>query len=94
MNSIQTDDALIARLLDLSPFPIVVSRLPDHVVLAINDATAALFRGPKESAVGRHVPDYYVNPAERDNLAALIRRDGRVRVIVELPARYRAEAAT
>jgi len=78
MHSTQTDDALIARLLDLSPFPIVVSRLPDHVVLAINDATAALFRGPKESAVGRRVPDYYVDPAQRENLAALIRRDGRV----------------
>jgi PAS domain S-box-containing protein len=78
MNSTHTDDDLIARLLDLSPFPIVVSRLPDHVVLAINDATAALFRGPKESAVGRRVPDYYVDAAQRENLAALIRRDGRV----------------
>jgi len=78
MNSTPTDDALIARLLDLSPFPIVVSRLKDHVVLAINDATATLFRGPKEAAVGRHVPDYYVNPAQREQLADLIRREGRV----------------
>ena len=45
MHSTQTDDALIARLLDLSPFPIVVSRLRDHSVLAINDATATLFAG-------------------------------------------------
>jgi len=78
MHSTQTDDALIARLLDLSPFPIVVSRLRDHSVLAINDATATLFRGPKEAAVGRHVPDYYVNPEQREQLADLIRRDGRV----------------
>jgi len=78
MNSTQTDDALIARLLDLSPFPIVVSRLRDHMVLAINDATASLFRGPKEAAIGRHVPDYYVNPGQREQLAALIGRDGRV----------------
>ena len=42
MNAIQIDDALITRLLDVSPFPIVVSRLRDHSVLAINDATAAL----------------------------------------------------
>src|SRR3954469_3792934 len=78
MISTPTDDALIARLLDLSPFPIVVSRLRDHEVLAINDATASLFRGPKEAAVGRHVPDYYVNPEQREELADLIRRDGRV----------------
>ena len=77
MDMAQTDDALIARLLDISPFPVVVSRLRDHTVLAINDATAALFRGPKETAIGRHVPDYYVNPAERERLAALIRADGR-----------------
>src|SRR4051794_37469792 len=77
MNSMQTNDDVIARLLDLSPFPAVVSRLRDHMVLAINDATATLFRGPIETAIGRYVPDYYVNPTEREELAALVRRDGR-----------------
>ena len=73
----QTDDPLIARLFDLSPFPIVVSRLQDHVVLAINDATAALFGTSPQGAVGRCALDYYVSPSEREQLATAVRRDGK-----------------
>src|SRR3954467_5099256 len=77
MEMTQTDDALIARLFDLSPFPTVVSRVEDHVVLAINDATAALFGVAPDDAVGRTPLDYYVNPAERADLAETLRRNGR-----------------
>jgi PAS domain S-box-containing protein len=77
MDTTQTDDALIARLFDLSPFPTVVTRLRDHVVLAINSPTAALFGITPDAAPGRSALDYYVNPAEREQLADAVRRSGR-----------------
>src|SRR5690348_16046509 len=73
----QTDDPLIARLFDLSPFPTVVSRIRDHVVLAINDGTAALFGITPEAAVGRCALDYYVTPADREQMAAAVGQTGR-----------------
>ena len=72
-----SDDPLIARLFELSPFPTVVSRLEDHVVLAVNDATSALFGVSTAAAIGRCALDYYVTPSEREQLAEAIRRDGR-----------------
>ena len=35
-----SNDSLIERLFDLSPFPTVVSRLRDHVILAVNEGTS------------------------------------------------------
>ncbi len=72
-----SDDPLIARLFDLSPFPTVVSRLQDHVVLAINEATSALFGVSTATAIGRCALDYYVTPSEREQLAEALRRNGR-----------------
>jgi PAS domain S-box-containing protein len=72
-----SDEPLISRLFDLSPFPTVVSRLRDHAVLAINKATATLFGISPEAAVGRSVLDHYVNPFGREQLAEVVRRDGR-----------------
>ncbi len=71
------DEALFFQLFDASPFPAVVSRLRDHVVLAINQRTSDVFGIPQQDAVGRHAPDYYVRPEERRNLASRVERDGR-----------------
>ena len=64
-------------LFDASPFPAVVTRLADHVVLAINQRTSELFGIPQADAVGRHAPDYYVDPHERRRLLEQVLRDGR-----------------
>jgi PAS domain S-box-containing protein len=71
------DERLFAELFDVSPFPAVVSRAADHTVVAVNQRTAEVFGVPPHEAVGRRVTDYYVNPAERADLAARIQRDGR-----------------
>ena len=59
------------------PFPAVVSRLRDHVVLAINQRTSHVFGVAHEDAIGKHAPDYYVNPEERRMLAEEVHRHGR-----------------
>jgi len=71
------EDGLYFELFDASPFPVVVTRLRDHVVLAINQRTSDLFGVPKDLAPGRHAPDYYVRPDERRTLAEQVAREGR-----------------
>ena len=61
----------------MSPFPAVVSRLRDHTVIAINQRTAEVVGIAPADAAGRSVADYYVDPAERMELAERLRRHGR-----------------
>src|SRR5918993_1018210 len=71
------DDSLFFELFEASPFPAVVSSLRDHTVLAINERTSHVFGVSHAEAIGRHAPDYYVDPAERRRLAEQVMRDGR-----------------
>jgi PAS domain S-box-containing protein len=70
-------DGPLARLFDVSPFPAVVSRLRDHVVLAVNQRTSEVVGISQHEAVGVPVTDYYVDPAERHELAQRLRSGGR-----------------
>jgi PAS domain S-box-containing protein len=70
-------EPLYAQLFDVSPLPAVVSRLHDHTVVAINARTAEIIGIPQGEAVGVSVTGYYVDPAERLQLAERLRRDGR-----------------
>jgi PAS domain S-box-containing protein len=65
-----------ARLFDVSPFPAVITRVRDQVVLAINQYTADLFRVPQQEAIGQSVLPYYVDVKARERLADEIRRNG------------------
>ena len=65
-----------AHLFDVSPFPAVITRVRDHVVLAINQYTADLFRVPQTEAIGQSVLPYYVDVSARERLAEAIRRHG------------------
>jgi PAS domain S-box-containing protein len=80
---------LFSQLFDLSPFPAIVSRLDDSTVLAINGRTSEMFGIAPRDAIGRHVTDYYVDPAERTHLLERIRQSGRadnVRLRIKRPA--------
>jgi PAS domain-containing protein len=49
-------ERLFSQLFDLSPFPAVVSRLADSMVLAINVRTSELMGVPQQEAVGQRAP--------------------------------------
>jgi PAS domain S-box-containing protein len=66
-----------SQLFDVSPVPAVVSRLHDHTVLAINVRASEIIGIRQRDAVGLCVTDYYVDRAERIELAERLRRDGR-----------------
>jgi PAS domain S-box-containing protein len=65
-----------SELFDASPFPAVVSRLHDHIVLAVNARAAEIIGIPQRAALGLSVTDYYADREERIQLAERLRRDG------------------
>ena len=76
---------LFQQLFDISPFPAVVSRLRDQVVIAINNRTSELFGIPHSEAVGLRTTDYYVNPADRQRLVEPLTAQGKADdVLIEL----------
>ena len=70
-------ESLYSKLFDVSPFPAVVSRVRDNLVVAVNANASELIGIPQDEAVGVSVSDYYVDPAQRADLVERLRRDGR-----------------
>ena len=66
------------QLFALSPFPVVVSRLQDHTVVAVNTSATELVGVSARDAIGASVSDYYADPAQRAVLVERLRRDGRI----------------
>ena len=71
------DDILSAHLFNVGPAPAVVTRLRDHTILAINQYASELFGVAQDEAQGQLVLEYYVDPAARQRLAEIVRRDFR-----------------
>lgn len=66
------------RLLELAPFPLAVTRLPDGMILYANARTAEITGLPPEKMRGTFAPDYYAEPAVRSRLLTLLAKEGRV----------------
>ena len=62
------------RMVWVAPFPLIVSRLEDGCVLFINPKVERVFGIQVEDAVGCSVGIFYVNPEDRDALAAELRQ--------------------
>ncbi len=71
------EERAYAQLFEASPFPAVLSRLKDGTVIAINERTAEVIGVAPADAVGQLVTTYYVDPSQRDRIAALIASQGR-----------------
>ncbi|HMJ13456.1 MAG TPA: diguanylate cyclase [Polyangiaceae bacterium] len=61
-----------------APVALVLSRLSDKTVVLANQRAADLFEVPLSQVVGEKTPDYYVDPAERDEIVARLVRDGHI----------------
>ena len=73
---VSAGDAVFAELFTVSPVPAVVSRLHDHVLVAVNARAADVLGVSPQAALGRRVTDFYVNPADREHLTSQLRRQG------------------
>jgi len=72
------NDHGLRELFDISPTGLLVTRLSDGVVLYINPKLADLMGQPAESFVGRPAPDFYAHTADREQLVALLAKNGSV----------------
>src|SRR5687768_6563398 len=65
------------ELFDASPFPAILSRLADDVVIAVNRKALEIVRMPAAEVVGRKVTEFYTRPEERATLVDRLQADGR-----------------
>lgn len=68
----------LATLLEASPFPLVVTRLDTGVVRYCNRRAADMFETPFSGLIGRTAPEFYVNPADREEFVEKLRNTGKV----------------
>src|SRR5690606_35909129 len=68
----------LRRVLDSSPFPILVSSQDDGSVLYINRLAAVQFGYSLPELRGRRAPDLFVNPNDRDHVLDLLDKVGTV----------------
>ena len=59
-----------------APVALVLTRLSDQHVILANERCAALFGVPLAEVVGQRTLDYYVNPAERDEIIGPLMEKG------------------
>ncbi len=64
--------------LNTSPIGAVISRVSDGVILLANTRLERFFGMPKGRALGLSTADFFVDPADRDKLVALVREQGGV----------------
>jgi diguanylate cyclase (GGDEF)-like protein/PAS domain S-box-containing protein len=64
--------------LGAAPVALVLTRLRDQHVVLGNERCAALFEVPLEEVVGQRTRDYYVVPAERDEVIGRLAQVGRL----------------
>src|SRR5262245_59986321 len=75
------DESSDRYLFEASPFPAVVSRLRDHVIVALNDMAAEMAAEiagkPVARVLGRRITYFYRDPRDRAGLVERLRQDGR-----------------
>ena len=73
-----TSEARLHELFDLSPTGLIVTRLSDGEVLYINPKLAKLLGGVPKDYLGKSAPDYYAHANDREQLLALLKKNGLV----------------
>lgn len=66
------------RLLELAPFPLVVTRMSDGMILYANARTAEAVGIAQEELRGTPAPNYYANPGDRERILNILTQEGRV----------------
>ena len=77
--ALRESEARYRAIVDSVPTPLAISRLSDGLILFANAHLGPTFGGPPGDAVGRRTVDFYHDPAVRDQLLDMVRRDGYVR---------------
>jgi len=68
----------IMSIVQASPLPLIVTRHADGRIMYANEHVADIVGITAAELIGRKAPDFYHDPAERDQILAILERDGRV----------------
>ena len=58
------------------PIPLLISRSSDDKILFANELLGRMFGLPNEDLVGQTTPNFYYNPADRQELLRILKREG------------------
>ncbi|MCG7391770.1 PAS-domain containing protein [Microvirga sp. ACRRW] len=76
------------RLLEMAPYPLVVTRMSDGRILYANARTAEAIGLSQEEVRGTLAPNYYANPADRERIIKVLTQEGRVQDVEVRLRRY------
>lgn len=76
--ALQESEARYRSLLEMAPFPAVLSRLRDGILLYGNHRAEIQYGISREQGIGQPADRFYQNPEQRDLFIELLRKDGRV----------------
>lgn len=65
LDSLRENERKYRELIDLAPFPVVITDMETKTVMFINEKAERVFEISREKAKGENVEDYYVNPEDR-----------------------------
>ena len=78
MRAIKRAEQRLRMLLEVSPYPLAVTRFSDGRVLYANARIAEALGVTSEEAIGALAPDFYADPEDRERILAELARSGRV----------------
>ena len=78
MRAIKRAEQRLRMLLEVSPYPLAVTRFSDGRVLYANARIAEALGVTSEEAIGSLAPDFYADPEDRERVLAELARSGRV----------------
>ncbi len=76
--ALQESEARYRSLLEMAPFPAVLSRLRDGILLYGNHRAEIQYGMRREQGIGQPADRFYQNPAQRDRFIELLQKDGHV----------------
>lgn len=75
---LQESEARYRSLLEMAPFPAVLTRLRDGILLYGNHRAEIQYGISREQGIGQPADRFYQNPAQRDRFIEHLQKDGRV----------------
>jgi diguanylate cyclase (GGDEF)-like protein/PAS domain S-box-containing protein len=77
-NTLRESEERFRKIVEIMPFPLVLTRLSDHRVVYINQRAAETFRVSQKNAIGKLAAEFYVDRTQRAEFYAQLVKDGRV----------------
>lgn len=71
-------DGQSRRMLELAPFPVIITKLASGLVCYLNERACQWFHVNLADALGQSPRPYYADPTERDGMIDILRREARV----------------